>query len=578
MYSQSFPRTLLLSALTLLPARAVPSDPVVLDGLFEDWNEVSTSQLDPAGDGTAGDEDFSELRITNDEDRLFIYLAFHGEEELLHDWNTMRLFIDTDGDSRTGRSFHGIGAEIEWCFGCRSGTRHSENGSRGLRHTNLSILSAPTVTSGIFEICIARDAIALESAGRRISIVLSSSNSEGDLLPDLPGGVSYTIDPERVPPAEPISLGPRAEGSIRLTTYNVKNPGILNEERAPHFRRIFEAIDADIWLLQEQNSTGAGLSARLSAWFPGSRWYVTANHRWNFTVSRYPILYQGPLTAERRTIAALLDTSDVLGTHILVINSHLPCCSNDEGRQEQADELMEAIRILKTGDGAFELPGGTPIIHAGDFNLVGYSSQLRTLTDGDIQDEQTYGPDFGPDWDGAPLADLPSRHTHDRLGYTWRSDASTFWPGKLDYILYTSSSIRPVSSFTLETRSMPPDALAANGLRADDTAVASDHLPRVADLAPAQDRTPFLRGDANSDGSIDISDGISILGYLFLGESQPGCLDSSDSDDSGQVDLSDGILIFNFLFLGGDAPGTVRACRTDTTEDGLDCTTHVPCE
>ena len=43
---------------------------------------------------------------------------------------------------------------------------------------------------------------------------------------------------------------------------------------------------------------------------------------------------------------------------------------------------MEAIRILKTGDGAFELPEGTPIIHAGDFNLVGYSSQLRTLTDG----------------------------------------------------------------------------------------------------------------------------------------------------------------------------------------------------
>ena len=125
---------------------------------------------------------------------------------------------------------------------------------------------------------------------------------------------------------------------------------------------------------------------------------------------------------------------------------------------------------------------------------------------------------------------------------------------------------------------MPPEALAANGLRADDTAVASDHLPRVADLAPAQSRTPFLRGDANSDGSIDISDGISILGYLFLGESQPGCLDSSDSDDSGQVDLSDGILIFNFLFLGGDAPGRVRACRTDTTEDDLDCTAHAPCE
>jgi len=91
-------------------------------------------------------------------------------------------------------------------------------------------------------------------------------------------------------------------------------------------------------------------------------------------------------------------------------------------------------------------------------------------------------------------------------------------------------------------------------------------------------QSAFVRGDSNLDETVDISDGVATLGYLFLGESQPGCLDSSDSDDSGQIDLSDGILIFNFLFLGGDAPGRVRACRTDTTEDDLDCTAHAPCE
>ena len=579
MYGRVFYWLPLLWMTALTPDPALASDPIILDGLFDDWNEVTATQLDPAGDGTAESEDFSEIRITNDENYLFIYLSFHGPEELLQAWNTMRLFIDADEDPGTGRSFHGIGAELEWCFGCRSGTRHNENGSRGLRHANISILSAPSVTSKIFEVCIARDAIALDSDDRRISIVISSSSSEGDLLPDQPGGFPYTIDAREVPPARPININRPGGDSIRLATYNVKNPGILNLERAPHFQRIFQAIDADIWLLQEQNSTGAGLTDRLRSWFPGSNWHVTGNYRWNFTASKYPIIYQGPLTSARRTIAALIDTSDIIGTPLLTINSHLPCCTDDDGRQRQADELMEAIRILKTGDGAFELPEGTPIIHAGDFNLVGYSSQLRTLTDGDIQDEQTYGPDFEPDWDGSPLADLPSRHTHDRMAYTWRSDNSTFWPEKLDYILYTRSAIRPIHSFTLETRSMPVDALADGGLRAADTVSASDHLPRVVDLAAVESSPLFLRGDANSDGSIDISDGINILGYLFLGENPPTCLDSGDSDDSGLIDLSDGILIFNFLFLGGNAPDAAApSCRRDKTDDGLDCAASPACQ
>ena len=126
---------------------------------------------------------------------------------------------------------------------------------------------------------------------------------------------------------------------------------------------------------------------------------------------------------------------------------------------------------------------------------------------------------------------------------------------------------------------MPADALADGGLRTADTASASDHLPRVVDLAAMESSPLFLRGDANSDGSIDISDGINILGYLFLGNDPPACLDSSDSDDSGIVDLSDGILIFNFLFLGGNAPDAAApSCRRDKTEDGLDCAASPACQ
>ena len=78
MYGRTFYWLPLLLTATLTPAPALPSDPIILDGLFDDWNEVTAAQLDPAGDGAAESEDFSEIRITNDENYLFIYLSFHG--------------------------------------------------------------------------------------------------------------------------------------------------------------------------------------------------------------------------------------------------------------------------------------------------------------------------------------------------------------------------------------------------------------------------------------------------------------------------------------------------------------------
>ena len=80
---------------------------------------------------------------------------------------------------------------------------------------------------------------------------------------------------------------------------------------------------------------------------------------------------------------------------------------------------MGFVRDLKNGLGPFTLEYDTPIVHVGDFNLVGYRQQLTTLTDGDIVYEASYGIDFLPDWDDSPLTDLFSRQTHIRMGYTW---------------------------------------------------------------------------------------------------------------------------------------------------------------
>jgi hypothetical protein len=65
---------------------------------------------------------------------------------------------------------------------------------------------------------------------------------------------------------------------------------------------------------------------------------------------------------------------------------------------------------------------------------------------------------------------------------------------------------------------------------------------------------PFRRGDSNGDGSVDLSDAVKVLVWLFLGDPDPGCLDAADADHTGEVRLTDAVYILTFLFLEGTPP------------------------
>jgi hypothetical protein len=85
----------------------------------------------------------------------------------------------------------------------------------------------------------------------------------------------------------------------------------------------------------------------------------------------------------------------------------------------------------------------------------------------------------------------------------------------------------------------------------------------------------FRRGAVRGEERLDISDGIRVLGYLFLGSDEPPCLDAADADDSGTLDVTDGIRVLNYLFLGGAVlpdPGPTT-CGEDPTPDTLGCAT-----
>jgi endonuclease/exonuclease/phosphatase family metal-dependent hydrolase len=469
----------------LYSSMAFASHPITIDGLFDDWQDVSIR---------VGDinnflvEDFAKLQITNDEKFLYICFEFHQNEYLLQGENNITLLIDADNDKETGHPISEMGVEVEWCFGCRSGNYYVMDGIIQIQQFDVILRSAPTVTSKKFEIAIGLDSWPMqqENSAKSDTVKILLSNSNGsDTVPDDKSGFEYVVDSTLVPPPEEITLAKNDFGHLRIMTYNTLANGLFDPDRQPHFERIIRAIEADVMAFQEQ-SGHASVKSLISKWLQTEHFFSIQLGNNNIVVSRYPILDYGLLTRSGRTMAVLLATKSIIGKNLLLLNSHLACCTNNSSRQNDADEIISVLRNWRTGNGLFDLEPNTPIVHVGDFNLVGDSQQLLTLTDGDIVNEAQYGPDFFPDWDNTPFVDLFSRHTSIRMGYTWRDDNSSFNPGKLDYILYSDSNIQIGKHFVLNTLSMSRELLSRKGLIEDDTQNASDHLPRVMDIAGLQ--------------------------------------------------------------------------------------------
>ncbi len=90
--------------------------------------------------------------------------------------------------------------------------------------------------------------------------------------------------------------------------------------------------------------------------------------------------------------------------------------------------------------------------------------------------------------------------------------------------------------------------------------------------APDREDPPFLRGDSNGDGEVNVSDPVHVLNYLFSGGAEPRCLDSADGDDNGQVNITDAVYLLNYLFSSGrPPPPPFPAVGVDLTPDELRC-------
>lgn len=82
----------------------------------------------------------------------------------------------------------------------------------------------------------------------------------------------------------------------------------------------------------------------------------------------------------------------------------------------------------------------------------------------------------------------------------------------------------------------------------------------------------FVRGDCNGDGSLDVTDPITLLGALYGPDPFPNCQDACDSTDDGLIDLADPVYLLGSVFGTGPLPTMpFPVCGLDPTSDSLDC-------
>jgi hypothetical protein len=355
-----------------------------------------------------------------------------------------------------------------------------------------------------------------------------------------------------------------APADLRVVTYNVLFDSIFEEENpvlAAKFARVMTALQPEVVNLQEISAyTAADVVSLMNSIVPpgaGATWYGYKSSD-NVIVSKYPLTMQRSNTSPpnwRGIALALVDLpNDQFATDLYLMNNHFKCCGNPGGpedtlRQQQADALVNWMRDARTPGGFIDLPADTPMAVVGDLNIVGLPDPLNNLLTGNIVNNETYGADSPPDWDGTNLIDL--HPLHNGIGpedYTWRNDNDIFDPGRLDFVLYTDSVARAANNFVLNTVTMTPAELVATGLQTYDVTIDElnyDHLPIVVDFRFPADGEP---GDYNLDRVVDAGD--YELWQQTYGASS---IQHADGNKNNAVDAADYVLWRKMVSAGGAA-------------------------
>jgi endonuclease/exonuclease/phosphatase family metal-dependent hydrolase len=251
---------------------------------------------------------------------------------------------------------------------------------------------------------------------------------------------------------------------------------------------ILQALDADVLLLNEvPQLLKVPAPADVAAWLPVSRrsgapaWQVSRSGEVAIAVRggledvfgrpprrRVRTLYDmlRALTFSRPRVAAAGGMATIGSRRILAVPLHFACCGAVLERAEESRALHVALtRVLP-------LVRPNAVLVGGDFNTVGDLEPVETLL-------------RGTDVDGSQLAIVAAPQLDGLSSATWRplrARDARFAPARLDWLLYSRSSLELLNAFVFDASDLSPHWLQHHGLSADASARTSDHLPVVADF------------------------------------------------------------------------------------------------
>ncbi|MEM6648070.1 MAG: alkaline phosphatase D family protein [Bacteroidota bacterium] len=442
---------------------------LVVDGSTSDWTDTAAG-----AHCTLVDDEALYVRFTTGDTRT---LRRHGESVIVA--------VDADGDADTGWQGdleRGIELTIQYAHppsqeGRRWGplvTAYASDGTPSLYLDDMpDVQTAPTHAASWFEARIPRSlAPDVENGGTKRVYVYGWDKQSGRRRALMQATVEVQPARAAAPPA--VTIPTQTDATLRVMAMNTlwRRP---DEQPAP-FTRVFNALDADVYLIQEWRFERFA-EHEITEWFAT---HIDSSVEWHAAVSDglgvavvspHPIVARVPTHLPLdaggwdfpiRMAGAVIDAPQ---GRVLAASVHYKA-SGGFGAPEDVRRLAEAEAVNRMLVGMSAAAQPDLVVLGGDYNMVG----TPTLADHSVR---------GLDADGSALTlSTPTvlgaptfTYTHVRQGPR----------NRLDYIAYGEAAADVQAAFVLDAARLPEATVNALGLERTDTAV-SDHLPVVLDL------------------------------------------------------------------------------------------------
>jgi exonuclease III len=465
--------------LILFAAFQLHSQYILIDNEYTDWQNI-ISYDDSSDNPSSSLVGLNSLQVHNSNEQIFVRFTTN-KDVLLQENHRITLYLDLDNNVNTGQNKGDMGADIVYNFGDREGYLYFNNFEYYIRHDDIGLIVAPSVTSREFELSLSKSINIynnIVSYANTVKIIIEDARLNGDRIPNN-NSLKYEMKPA-IADFKYRANFKKDASAFRIVSLNSRRDDLFNSGTTASQKRILQSLNADIYAIQEIYDNSAedvkNLFEEILPNTNGERWQVVKLNPDIILATTYDI------TGTKNIDGNGIFHIEKQGRSICVINVHLPCCDNNINRQDEVDNILSEIKKIKGGTHPIKFPPNTPIIICGDMNFVGLSQQPLSLLTGDIVNEGQYGDDFNPDWDNTSMVDAKPIVTGSNAVYTWFSPGNSYLPGRLDYLYFTDSQLKLKNSFVLKSELLSQDELLDLNLDSEDSSIGTDHLPVVCDF------------------------------------------------------------------------------------------------